>query len=76
MGGGTAGSVVANRLTETGASVLVLEAGESAPSESAVPGLIPLLLGSKYDWNLRMAPQTNTQQGYRRNVMFLYTLAI
>ena len=45
--------MVASRLSETGASVLVLEAGEDAPPESAVPGLSSLLRFRKNDWEFK-----------------------
>ncbi|KAJ7579809.1 alcohol oxidase [Mycena floridula] len=61
VGGGTAGNVIANRLTEDPATtVLVLEAGGSNENVllSQVPGLINLLLESNtYDWNYTTAPQ-------------------
>ncbi|KAF9262617.1 aryl-alcohol oxidase [Marasmius fiardii PR-910] len=54
IGGGTAGNVVANRLTENPKfSVLVLEAGGSheGPLSPQVPALALSLSGSSLDWN-------------------------
>ncbi|KAJ6535956.1 pyranose dehydrogenase [Mycena vulgaris] len=64
VGGGTAGNVVANRLTENPAfSVLVLEAGVSniGVLDSIVPGLDGGLLapGLPYTWNYITTPQTS-----------------
>ncbi|KAF7349968.1 Aryl-alcohol oxidase [Mycena venus] len=58
--GGTAGNVVANRLTEDAdIRVLVLEAGGS--DEDAYNSRVPLyafrLQGSQYDWNFTTTPQ-------------------
>ena len=70
VGGGTAGSVVSARLVQSGARVLVLEAGGPAPPESSVPGFIPLLLGSgsDVDWHIKLAPQRYTQLAFENNV--------
>ncbi|KAJ7489588.1 aryl-alcohol oxidase-like protein [Mycena latifolia] len=63
VGGGTAGNVVANRLTENPAfSVLVLEAGVSniGVLDSMVPALVGGLFapGLPYTWNYVTTPQT------------------
>ncbi|KAJ6451440.1 aryl-alcohol oxidase [Mycena sanguinolenta] len=60
VGGGTAGNVVANRLTEDAdIRVLVLEAGGS--DKDAFNSHVPLygrrLQGSQYDWNYSTTPQ-------------------
>ncbi|KAF7344762.1 Aryl-alcohol oxidase [Mycena venus] len=60
VGGGTAGNVVANRLTEDAdVRVLVLEAGGS--DKDAYNSHVPLygrrLQGSQYDWNFTTTPQ-------------------
>jgi choline dehydrogenase len=59
VGAGTAGSVVAHRLTEhPDVRVLVLEAGGAAiPANVEVPAAWPRLLGSPVDWGYRSIPQ-------------------
>ena len=60
VGGGTAGLVVANRLTEDpGIQVLVIEAGKNELQNPAVaiPALWPSLLGTELDWNFSSVPQ-------------------
>ncbi|KAJ7366502.1 glucose dehydrogenase short protein [Mycena albidolilacea] len=62
VGGGAAGNVVANRLTENPKfSVLVLEAGVS--NEDVMESIVPFLAGNllsgpnAYDWNYTTTPQ-------------------
>ncbi|KAI1391661.1 glucose-methanol-choline oxidoreductase-like protein [Hypoxylon trugodes] len=62
VGGGTAGLVVASRLTEDSSiSVLVLEAGENTTQDPriAVPGMWPAVLGTDLDWDFLTVPQEN-----------------
>ncbi|KAJ3573404.1 hypothetical protein NP233_g2446 [Leucocoprinus birnbaumii] len=61
VGGGTAGSVIASRLTEVSKfNVLVIEAGPTNEDVQAsiIPGLYPQLPLSQYDWNFTTVPQT------------------
>lgn len=54
VGAGSAGSVIANRLSEIPSwRVLLIEAGADPPVESNIPALWPSLMGSKYDWNYK-----------------------
>ncbi|KAJ7366512.1 pyranose dehydrogenase [Mycena albidolilacea] len=62
VGGGAAGNVVANRLTENPKfSVLVLEAGVS--NEGVIDSIVPFLVGNllsgpnAYEWNYTTTPQ-------------------
>lgn len=61
VGGGTAGLVVAARLSENpDVTVGVLEAGANRMDDKAVstPGLYPTLIGrEKYDWCMTSTPQ-------------------
>jgi choline dehydrogenase-like flavoprotein len=61
VGGGTAGLVVASRLTEdSDVRVLVVEAGADKTSDPLVltPGLVAGLYGKdEYDWNFTSVPQ-------------------
>jgi choline dehydrogenase-like flavoprotein len=60
VGGGPAGLVVANRLSEDPSiNVLLLEAGPADQGEDAVrvPGLVGTTVGSMYDWNLSTVAQ-------------------
>lgn len=63
VGGGTAGLVVAHRLTEdTNTRVLVIEAGGDRKNDPRVytPGLMSLLYGDpEVDWDYITPPQVN-----------------
>ncbi|XP_071530363.1 glucose dehydrogenase [FAD, quinone]-like [Panulirus ornatus] len=68
VGGGSAGSVLASRLSEiSGWKVLLLEAGGKPPLESHVPGYHQLLLRGDADWNYFTTPQRNSFYGYTQN---------
>lgn len=72
IGGGTAGSVLAGRLTENPKfKVLVIEAGPNNEGvlQSIVPGLQPTLPNSQYDWNyttISMKGLSGRSVGYPR----------
>ena len=67
VGAGCGGSVVASRLSETGASVLLLEAGEDAMPASFVPFVGMLLVKNDYSWKYTSKPQTNAVLGNQNN---------
>lgn len=73
MGGGSAGSVVASRLSEVAEwRVLLLEAGDNPPAESYVPGFAPMLIGSEMDWAYKVEPQTYCHRGYESDVSMAF----
>jgi len=54
VGGGSAGAVLANRLSEVPHwKVLLLEAGGPEPAFSDIPALMPALQNSFFDWRYR-----------------------
>ncbi|TEB21683.1 alcohol oxidase [Coprinellus micaceus] len=60
VGGGAAGAVLANRLTENrSVSVLLLEAGpdNTGKIEAVVPYIYSRLFGSDWNWNYTIVPQ-------------------
>ena len=58
VGGGSAGAVMANRLSETPCvSVLLLEAGGHPPLLTEVPSLGRLFYNTEIDWNYITVPQ-------------------
>jgi len=60
VGGGTAGCVVASRLSEDrGARVLLLEAGPPDTARALrIPAAWPTLLNTEFDWKYKSAPQS------------------
>ncbi|XP_001602542.2 glucose dehydrogenase [FAD, quinone] [Nasonia vitripennis] len=60
VGAGSAGSVLANRLTEISDwKVLLIEAGDEEPLVADVPGMLHYTWGSSIDWGYRTQPQKN-----------------
>jgi len=57
VGAGSAGSVVAGRLAEAGAQVLLVEAGGPAPSMAHIPAMVGFLQNSPIDWMYRTEVQ-------------------
>ncbi|WP_428483412.1 GMC family oxidoreductase [Rhodopila sp.] len=58
VGGGSAGCVLANRLSADPARrVLLLEAGRAAPLDSDVPANWPMMLNTRVDWGYHTEPQ-------------------
>ncbi|KAG8178923.1 hypothetical protein JTE90_014129 [Oedothorax gibbosus] len=68
VGAGSAGSVVANRLSEIPCvSVLLLEAGESPPLVTDIPGIWPDLWRTDIDWKYETVPQKETAASQKNN---------
>jgi choline dehydrogenase-like flavoprotein len=60
VGAGSAGSVLATRLSEVPDwSVLLLEAGGEEDDFNAIPGMFPYLQFSEMNWGYFTTPQTN-----------------
>ncbi len=80
VGGGTAGLVVASRLTEDPSTrVLVVEAGSDHSKNPLVltPGLVAALYGNaEYDWNFSSVPQVSKQAKHSQNNLPTYLLPI
>ncbi|XP_014219093.1 glucose dehydrogenase [FAD, quinone]-like [Copidosoma floridanum] len=54
VGGGTAGAVVASRLSEVAEwKVLLVEAGPDEPPGTDVPSMVAMFLGTEIDWQYR-----------------------
>ncbi len=58
VGGGSAGCVLANRLSADPARrVLLLEAGHAAPLDSDIPANWPMMFNTRVDWGYHTEPQ-------------------
>ncbi|XP_072045352.1 alcohol dehydrogenase [acceptor]-like isoform X1 [Amphiura filiformis] len=71
VGAGTAGCIVATRLTEDASiSVLLLEAGSNNVNDYRVrsPGHVINTRGSEIDWSYKTVPQKYALKGYKDNV--------
>ncbi|KAJ8717000.1 hypothetical protein PYW08_005399 [Mythimna loreyi] len=67
-GAGSAGSVIANRLTEIeDATVLLIEAGGDPPVESVVPGCLEYMKNTSVDWNYRTEDDGYSQQTHKNH---------
>lgn len=61
VGAGTAGSILASRLSEVECvNVLLLEAGGEPPLISEIPALARFLVSSEADWKYKTVPQKYT----------------
>ncbi|KAI5696139.1 hypothetical protein M8J75_008742 [Diaphorina citri] len=69
MGAGTAGCVLANRLS-LHHTVLLIEAGDFPSFWSNIPLTSPILQRSEHDWQYETAPQANSSGGLKNNVSF------
>ncbi|CAB3222649.1 unnamed protein product [Arctia plantaginis] len=72
IGAGSAGCVVANRLTEiSGWNVLLIEAGGNPPLSAKYPGLANLVDYSTSDWNYYTVNDGYTSQAYQKKSIHL-----
>ncbi|XP_034826593.1 glucose dehydrogenase [FAD, quinone]-like [Maniola hyperantus] len=66
VGAGSAGCVVANRLSEIKKwKILLIEAGPEQPDVTMAPSIAAVIKGSNIDWNFRTQPETLTCRSAR-----------
>lgn len=63
VGAGTAGGVLANRLTESNFTVLLIEAGAEDSDTSAILGLAPFYTYSRWNWGYNTTEQKHACLG-------------
>lgn len=68
VGAGSAGSVIASRLSEDGHNILLIEAGGMPPFFLNVPVITPALQESVYDWRYVTTAQIEACKGLTNNV--------
>ncbi|XP_066150109.1 glucose dehydrogenase [FAD, quinone]-like [Euwallacea fornicatus] len=69
VGGGSAGSIIANRLAKNSKdTVLVLEAGKDISDLLHIPSVGILLQKTAYDWSYHTVPQKNACKGLNKNI--------
>ncbi|KAJ3644467.1 hypothetical protein Zmor_022194 [Zophobas morio] len=72
VGGGAAGSAVANRLSEIpNWNVLLLEAGTHGNNLTDIPAMFPQTQFTHYNWAFNSTPQTTACQGMTNKVCLL-----
>ncbi|XKL64453.1 hypothetical protein PGB90_004539 [Kerria lacca] len=64
IGAGSAGSTIANRLSEVkNWNILLIEAGPDPPVESNIPAFWPMMFSTKYDWRFKTEKSENACRG-------------
>lgn len=75
VGAGSAGTILATRLAEDKQStVLLLEAGGTAPLFLDIPLLSPMIQKTAYDWQYITVPQEHACKGLINNVNICVTM--
>ncbi|XP_011688335.1 PREDICTED: glucose dehydrogenase [FAD, quinone]-like isoform X2 [Wasmannia auropunctata] len=67
VGAGSAGAILASRLAKDNYSVLLLEAGGTAPILLDIPFLAPMIQNTVYDWQYVTVPQKHACKGLINN---------
>jgi len=68
VGGGSAGAVIANRLSEVSSwKVLLLEAGGDETIITDMPGLVTYVQRTNVDWKYKTVPQNLSCLAFKEN---------